>query len=92
VLPDEAFAFLNRLVCPQDMIYLEESHCSIDFWKHDGSLWVEIYSAELWATSEVSESEASAIIEIVNRRGSFGNSIPSTSREWDAYAPLVDNV
>ncbi|MCM3874617.1 MAG: hypothetical protein ND895_28315 [Pyrinomonadaceae bacterium] len=92
VLPGEAFDFLNRLVSPQDMIYLEQPRCSIDFWKHDESLWVEIYSAELWATSEVSDTEARAIIDMLDRGDSFGNSIPMTNREWDAYAPLGNNT
>jgi|ERR1700730_5098128 len=92
VLPDEAFVFLNRLVSSEDMIYLEEPHCSIDVWKHEESLWVEIYSAELWATSQVSDAEAKAIIDMLDRGDSFGNCIPTTNREWDAYAPLGNDA
>ena len=55
-------------------------------------VWVEIYSAEVWATSQVSDVEARAIIEMLDRGDSFGNCIPTTNREWDAYAPLGDNA
>jgi len=90
--PDEAAAFLDRLVSSEDMIYLEDPACSVDVWKHDGSLWVEIYSAKLWATSQVSDPEVIAIINVLDGGGSFGNRIPNTNREWDAYAPLGDNA
>jgi hypothetical protein len=90
VSPDEAFAFLAKLVSPEDMIYLEKSGRSVDVWKYEESLWVEICSAQLWATSHVSEAEAVAIIDMLDSGHSFGNCIPITNREWDAYAPLGD--
>lgn len=46
VSTDKAFALLSRLVCPQDIIYLETNNSSVDFWKEEESLWVEIYSGE----------------------------------------------
>ena len=92
VSTDEAFALLGRLASPQDIIYLEAGTGSIDFWKHEGRLWVEIYSNQLWATSEVDAHEAKRIIEMLDCDETFGNYIPVTDREWDAYAPLGDNV
>ena len=86
--PDEAFAFFDQLVYPRDSFYLEVSECSLDFWKHEQSIWVEITSAEFWATSEVNGNEAKAIIETLYCGEMFGNHIPKTSREWDAYALL----
>ena len=43
VWPDEAFEFLSRLVSPQDIIYLEESHDSLDFWTRRFSLDGALY-------------------------------------------------
>jgi hypothetical protein len=90
VWPDEAFQFLSRLVSPQDIIYLEESHGSLNFWKHEGCLWMELYTTTLWATSQVNEIEAKAIIDMLARGDKFSYCIPTTKREWDAYAPLDD--
>jgi hypothetical protein len=92
VSTDEAFELLGRLASPQDIIYLETSTGSLDLWKHEGSLWVEVYRDELWATSEVNSDEARCIIEMLERDDAFCNCKPFTNREWDAYAPLGDNV
>jgi hypothetical protein len=91
VRPDEVFAFFDRLVYPRDSFYLEVPECSLDFWKHEQAIWVEITSAEFWATSEVSCDEAKAIIETLYRGEMFGSRIPTASREWDAYALLGTN-
>ncbi|HXD32981.1 MAG TPA: hypothetical protein VN643_17790 [Pyrinomonadaceae bacterium] len=82
----EALSFLNRLVSQDTMLYLETPQCTVDIWKFEGAFWVEIYRADFWATSEVSELEARAIIEIAERDSCFGNNIPTSNREWDAYA------
>jgi hypothetical protein len=85
---DEAFAFFDKLNYPRDSFYLEAAECSLDFCKHEQAIWVEITSAEFWATSEVSCDEAKAIIETLYRGEMFSSHIPATSREWDAYALL----
>jgi hypothetical protein len=90
VYPEEAFEFLGRLVSSQDIVQLEEPHGSLDFWKHEDSLWMELSTDALWATSQVNEIEAKAIIDMLARKESFGYCIPTTTREWDAYAPLDD--
>jgi len=92
VSTDEAFELLGRLASPQAIIYLETSTGSLDLWKHEGSLWVEVYRDELWATSEVNSDEAKCIIEMLERDETFGYCKPVTNREWDAYAPLGDNL
>lgn len=84
--PDEAFAFFDRLVYPRDSFYLEVPEYVLDFWKHEGAIWVEVTGADFWATSEVSPDEARAIIEALNRGEEFGGRIPATGREWDAYS------
>lgn len=88
--PEEAFEFVSRLVSPQDIIYLNEPHGSLDFWKHEGSLWMELNTDMLWATSQVNEIEAKAIIKMLAWEESFGYCIPTTEREWDAYSPRDD--
>ncbi len=84
----EAYAFIDRLIFARDIVYLEGQRGSLDFWKHDQSLWTELTSANIWATSEVSHDEARAIIEMLDRGEGFGSHIPTTTREWDAYALL----
>ena len=84
--PDEAFAFFGRLGFPRDSFSLEAPECSLDFWKHEQAIWVEVTSPGLWATSEVSCDEAKAIIGALYRGEVFGGRIPATGREWDAYA------
>ena len=77
VEPDEALPFFDRLIFPRDYL--------VDFWKHEQSVWVEITGEDFWATSEVSLDEAKAIIHSLHRGDRFGNEIPVTKREWDAY-------
>jgi hypothetical protein len=86
--PNEACAFFDQLVYPRDSFYLEVPECSLEFWKHEQAIWVEITSAEFWATSEVNDNEAQLIIDTLYRGGVFGSHIPKTSREWDAYSLL----
>ena len=83
---DEALAFLDRLIYPRDSFYLEVPEYILDFWKHDGAIWVEIAGVDFWASSEVSREEAKAIIEALGRGEEFGSLIPATRREWDAYS------
>ena len=85
VEPDEALAFFDRLIYPRDSFYLEVPEYILDFWNHDGAIWVEVTGADFWATSEVSRDEAKAIIKMLGRGEKFGSLIPATGREWDAY-------
>lgn len=89
--PDQAFSFFDRLIFPRDSFYLEASmDYLVDFWKHEKSIWVEVTGSEFWATSEVSLDEAKAIIDSLDRGERFGNLIPTTMREWDAYTPASE--
>ncbi len=88
---EEAFTFFDKLIYPRDSFYLENStNYFLDFWKEDNSLWVEITGAEFWAYSEVTPEAAKTIIEMIDRRETFGEHIPTTDQEWDAYAFLGD--
>jgi len=89
--PHEAYTFIDRLIFARDIVYLEGQGGSLDFWKHDQSLWTELTSDDIWATSEVSHDAARAIIEMLDRGERFGSRIPTTTREWDAYALLETN-
>ena len=86
--PDEAISYLDKLIYPRDSFYLEMPEYLLDFWKHEQSIWVEVAGADLWAISEVSRDEAKATIEMLQRRERLGGTIPTTCREWDAYALL----
>ena len=88
VTPDEALTYIDKLIRPRDSFYLETPECLLDFWKHEGAIWVEVTSAAFWATSEVSLAEARATIETLDRGGEFSSLIPGSNREWDAYALL----
>lgn len=85
VEPDEALPFFDRLIFPRDSFCLEGTDYLVDFWKHEQSVWVEITGTDFWATSEVSLDEAKATIHSLHRGDRFGNEIPVTKREWDAY-------
>ena len=86
VEPEQVLHFLNSLVLPRDSFHLDAAtDYLVDFWKHEQSVWVEITCKTFWATSEVSIDEARAIIDCLHRGESFGNCIPATEREWDAY-------
>ena len=65
--PDEVFTFFDKLIYPRDSFYLEVPGYLLDFWKYEQSIWVEITSAEFWATTQVSCDEAKAIIETLYR-------------------------
>lgn len=84
---DEVLPFLDKLILPRDIFYLEDTDYSLDCWKHEGSIWVEIYVNDyFWATSEVSVDELKAIIDSLHRKDQMGKQIPTTQREWDACA------
>jgi hypothetical protein len=86
--PDEALAFFARLIYPRDSFSLEVPRYALDFWKHDGAIWVEVTGADFWATSGVSRDEAKAIIEALDHGEGFGSRIPAAGREWDACSIL----
>jgi hypothetical protein len=88
VTPEEALTFFDRLSYPRDGFYLEVPECLLNFWRREQSIWVEVTSAEFWATAEVSSEEAKAIIEALYLGEKFGSHIPTANREWDAYAIL----
>ena len=84
--PDEALDFFDRLVYPRDSFHLEVPEYVLDFWRYEGAIWVEVWGAYFWATSEVSLEEAKAIIEALDRGEEFTGRIPAAGREWDAYS------
>jgi hypothetical protein len=63
---------------------------SVEFYiESDDSLRVEIYGDDgFWSDTEVDSEIASEILRMVDTGESFGNFIPTTEREWDAYAPV----
>lgn len=53
----------------------------------ENNLWVDLDDINgLWAQSEVSLEAATEIIRIAFDGGEFDELIPTTSKEWDAYA------
>ena len=56
--------------------------------EYDGSLRVEVddYETGLWADTEVDLGIATEILRMAFAGQSFGEIIPTTNREWDAYS------
>ena len=92
VSPEDAYSFIEKLSDPRDSFYLHdpESYLLLVWKEEDQSLWVELQGIDFWAISEVSLEAVKAILEIVARRGKFGDYIPTMGHIWDAYGFMGD--
>lgn len=92
VSPQEAYNFIEKLDDPRDSFHLHDPEgYLLHVWKEeDQSLWVEIQGMDFWAISEVSLDAAKAILDMVARRESFGDYVPTTGHIWDAYGFMGD--
>ena len=62
-------------------------HSLCFFIDSEENLWVDLDDiSSLWAQSEVSLEAATEIIRIAFAGGDFDELIPTTDKEWDAYA------
>ena len=89
----DAFYFLQELINSsdrRDSLMVESSSCFLDFnVAPDGALWVEVYGNNgLWAISEINLKIGEEILKIAQAGKDFGEIIPTTDKNWDAYTPL----
>lgn len=84
---EDALLLLQQLRSSTSRIFLKGESCTADFeLKRDGSITAELTSLNgFWAISEVSDSEAESIIRRLYGGEDFGELIPGTEREWDAW-------
>jgi hypothetical protein len=87
---DEALYLLEELKNHRSSLWVDAPACSLNFYiESDDSLWVEIYGNNgLWAVSEIDLGVGSEILRIAFDGGNFGEYIPTTNREWDAYSGI----
>ncbi len=86
----EALLLLERLRASRSRLLIDGPNRTAIFdLSTDGTINVEILSVtdDFWAISEVSAVEAQLIIKVIHAGGNFGEFIPETNRQWDAYGP-----
>ena len=87
---DDALYLLKNLKNHRSNILIDAASASLDFYiEFDNTLWVEIYGYDnsvSWAVSEIDVEIGEEILKMAFDGREFGNSIPTTEREWDAYA------
>jgi len=89
----EAKELLRQLTLQRDSVYLDVGNSSVFFnMESDAGLWVEITSDTLWATSDIDIDIAEQIIEHAYEGKDFTKHIPTTNREWDAYAFIGTSI
>ena len=88
----ETILLLRRLRPSRSRILLQGETCTAEFHlEPNREISVEIMNITdgFWSISEVSESEAESIIRMASRGEAFGQLIPGTNREWDAWGPAT---
>ena len=87
---EDALYLLKELKNHRSSLWVDVPACGLNFYiESDGSLWVEIYGNNgLWAVSEIDLVVGTEILRIAFDGGEFGEHIPTTSREWDAYSVI----
>jgi hypothetical protein len=82
----EAAALLAGLKGHRSNLGVETPNSYLCFYiERDGSLWVEVVGDEFWAISEIDLTTGAEIIRLASEGSPFGERIPTTAREWDAY-------
>lgn len=84
----DAVYLLGELKNHRSRLSIQGPISSAEFYiESDGSLRTEIYGDDgFWSDTEVDFEIGSAILRMVYASECFGNLIPTTEREWDAYA------
>ena len=85
---DDTLYLLKELKPDRDSLSLQSSDHTVRFYfESDQTLWVEVDDINgLWAVSEINLDVGTAILRIAFDGGKFGEHIPTTDREWDAYS------
>ncbi|HEV8371130.1 MAG TPA: hypothetical protein VGQ39_24515 [Pyrinomonadaceae bacterium] len=84
---NDAVYLMGELKNHRSSLSVQGGNNSAEFYvESDSSLRVEIYGDDgFWSDTEVDFEKASEILRMVHTGESFGNLIPTTQREWDAY-------
>ena len=84
---EDAISLLRRLrPLPSRVLFKGATYTAEFHLQPDQLINVEISSlTAFWAISEVSDSEAESIVGMIYRGEDFGELIPGTEREWDAW-------
>lgn len=91
---DDAFFLLKELAKSTDCrnsLWVETSSSALDFHlAEDNTLWVEVYGDNngLWAISEIDLTIGEEILKIAFEGKDFGEVMPTTNKNWNAYTPL----
>jgi hypothetical protein len=85
----DAVYLIGELKNHRSSLSVQGANSSVEFYvEGDGTLRVEIYGDDgFWSDTEVEFGIASEILRMVYVGEIFGSLIPTTQREWDAYAP-----
>ena len=86
----DAVYLLSELKNHRSSLSVQGDNSSVEVYvESDGSLRVEVYGDDgFWSDTEVDFAIASEILRMVHTGEGFGNLVPGTQREWDAYAPV----
>jgi hypothetical protein len=88
---EDTLYLLTSLKNRRCTLSVKAPHSSLYFYvADDSSLRVEIddFESGLWADTEVDLGIATEILRMASVGQSFGETIPTTEREWDAYSIL----
>ena len=85
---DDTLYLLKELKNERSRLSMQTPKTSLLFFiDRENNLWVDLDDvSSLWAQSEVSLEAATEIIRIAFAGGEFNELIPTTDKEWDAYA------
>jgi hypothetical protein len=85
---DDTLYLLKELKNERCALSMQTPKTSLYFFiDSEKKLWVDLDDvSSLWAQSEVTLEAATEIIRIVFDGGEFNELIPTTEKEWDAYA------
>ncbi|MCA1614236.1 MAG: hypothetical protein LC800_08875 [Acidobacteria bacterium] len=82
----EAAALLASLKGHRSNLGVEAPNTYLCFYiESDGSLWVEVVGDDFWAVSRIDLTAGAEIIRLASAGSPFGERVPTTGREWDAY-------
>lgn len=84
---EDAILLLRRLRPSRSRVLFRGATSTAEFHLEPGRVInLEISNlTAFWAISEVSDSEAESIVRMLYRGEDFGEFIPGTEREWDAW-------
>ncbi len=86
---EETLYLIQELKSDRSRVFVTGPTSALNFHFDRESLWVEIDDVTgLWAVSEIDLELAAAILRIAAEGTGFGEHIPTTDREWDAYSGL----